>query len=49
MDDAPWAPVFNEQRYVIHSPRIGGSEAMFLDPVRTPLVNYEHVYATDGQ
>jgi peptide/nickel transport system substrate-binding protein/oligopeptide transport system substrate-binding protein len=49
MDDAPWAPVFNEQRYVIHSPRIGGSEAMFLDPVRTPLVNYEHVYATDAQ
>src|SRR5690606_41495094 len=24
MEDAPWAPVFNEQRFTMHSERIGG-------------------------
>ena len=25
MEDAPWAPVFNEQRFTYHSPKIGGA------------------------
>ena len=28
MDDAPWAPVFNEQRYTMKSPRMGGADAV---------------------
>ncbi|MEX1108060.1 MAG: ABC transporter substrate-binding protein [Dongiaceae bacterium] len=48
MDDAPWAPVFNEQRFTMHSPRIGGEDALFVDPVHIP-VNYNHVYATELQ
>ena len=26
MDDAPWAPVFNEQRFTMKSPRMGGDD-----------------------
>ncbi|GEO38338.1 peptide ABC transporter substrate-binding protein [Skermanella aerolata] len=48
MEDAPWAPVFNEQRFTMHSARMGGPDAIFVDPVHIP-VNYEHVYATDVQ
>jgi ABC-type transport system substrate-binding protein len=48
MDDAPWAPVFNEQRFTMHSPRIGGEDALFVDPVHIP-VNYSHIFATDVQ
>ncbi|MEZ5666689.1 MAG: ABC transporter substrate-binding protein [Alphaproteobacteria bacterium] len=48
MDDAPWAPVFNEQRFTFHSERIGGPDAIFVDPVHIP-VNYDHVYALDAQ
>jgi peptide/nickel transport system substrate-binding protein/oligopeptide transport system substrate-binding protein len=48
MEDAPWAPVFNEQRFTMHSARLGGPDAIFVDPVHIP-VNYEHVYATDVQ
>lgn len=43
MDDAPWAPVFNEQRFTMHSPRLGGSDSIFVDPVHIP-VNYDHVF-----
>ncbi len=48
MADAPWAPVFNEKAYVIHSARIQGPEGVFADPIHIP-VNYDAVYATDAQ
>jgi len=49
MDDAPWAPVFNEQRFTMHSDRIAGeTDAIFVDPVHIP-VHYDTVYATDVQ
>ncbi len=48
MDDAPWIPVFDEVRYTMHTPRIGGDPALFNDPIHIP-VNYEYVYATDAQ
>jgi peptide/nickel transport system substrate-binding protein/oligopeptide transport system substrate-binding protein len=48
MEDAPWAPVFNEQRFTMHSPRVGGDPALFVDPVHIP-VHYDAVYATDAQ
>jgi oligopeptide transport system substrate-binding protein len=47
-DDAPWVPVFNEIRYTIHTPRVGGADALFVDPVHVP-VNYSYIYATDVQ
>jgi oligopeptide transport system substrate-binding protein len=47
-DDAAWAPVFNEERYTMHTARIGGADALFVDPVHVP-VNYNAVYATDVQ
>lgn len=43
MDDAPWAPVFNEQRFTMFADRLGGADAIFVDPVHIP-VNYDHVY-----
>jgi peptide/nickel transport system substrate-binding protein len=43
MKDAPWVPVFNEQRFIIRSKRLGGADALFVDPVRIPI-NYDHVY-----
>ena len=46
MDDAPWAPVFNEVRFAMHSPRIGGEDIFFADPIHIP-VNYDYVYAKD--
>jgi ABC-type transport system substrate-binding protein len=46
--DAPWAPVFNEQRFTMHSARIGGEDALFVDPVHIP-VHYDYVYAKDAQ
>jgi oligopeptide transport system substrate-binding protein len=48
MADAPWAPIFNEKAYVIHSARITGPEGIFADPIHIP-VNYDEVYATDAQ
>jgi ABC-type transport system substrate-binding protein len=48
MDDAPWAPVFNEQRFTYHSPNIGGPDSIFVDPVHIP-VHYDYVHATDAQ
>ena len=48
MDDAPWAPIFNEQRFTMHSPNIGGDDSLFVDPVHIP-VNYVHVYAVSAQ
>jgi oligopeptide transport system substrate-binding protein len=48
MADAPWVPVFNEERYTIHTARIGGDPSLFVDPVHIP-VNYNAIYATDAQ
>jgi ABC-type transport system substrate-binding protein len=48
MDDAPWVPVFNEQRFTIRSARLGGDDVLFVDPVHVP-VNYDNVYAKDVQ
>ncbi len=46
MEDAPWAPVFNEERFTIKSPRMGGEDPLFVDPVSIP-VNYDYVYVTE--
>ncbi len=48
MDDAPWVPVFNEVRFTMHSPRVGGDMIFFADPIHIP-VHYEYIYATDVQ
>jgi len=48
MDDAPWVPVFNETRFAMHSPRIGGKDIYFADPIHIP-VHYEYVYAKDAE
>ena len=48
MEDAPWAPVFNEQRFTMKSARMGGADNLYVDPVHIP-VNYDHVYVTDVQ
>ncbi|HQY44432.1 MAG TPA: ABC transporter substrate-binding protein [Paracoccaceae bacterium] len=46
MEDAPWAPVFNEERYTMKSPRMGGDDNLYVDPVSIP-VNYDYVYVTE--
>ncbi len=43
MAQAPWVPVFNEERYTIKSERMGGADALFVDPVSIP-VNYDYVF-----
>lgn len=48
MEDAPWAPIFNEERFTIRSERIGGDDKLFVDPVHIP-VHYDPVYARDVQ
>ncbi len=48
MDDAPWAPVFHEQRFTMKSDRLGGPDAIFVDPVHIP-VHYDEVYIKHGQ
>lgn len=48
MEDAPWVPVFNEQRYTMKSERMGGADALYVDPVSIP-VNYDYVYVKDVQ
>jgi peptide/nickel transport system substrate-binding protein/oligopeptide transport system substrate-binding protein len=48
MADAPWAPVFNEKAYIIHSKRIDGPAGAFADPIHIPI-NYDELYATDAQ
>jgi peptide/nickel transport system substrate-binding protein len=44
MEDAPWAPVFNEQRFTYHSDAIAGPDRLFVDPVHIP-VNYDYIHA----
>jgi ABC-type transport system substrate-binding protein len=48
MEDAPWAPVFNEQRFTMKSDRLGGPDAIFVDPVHIP-VHYDYVWAKDAE
>ena len=48
MEDAPWVPVFNEQRFTMRSAKLGGPDAIFVDPVHVP-VNYDFVYSNDVQ
>jgi peptide/nickel transport system substrate-binding protein/oligopeptide transport system substrate-binding protein len=48
MDDAPWAPVFNEQRFTMHSPRMAGDQSLYVDPVHIPIA-YDYVFVTDAQ
>ncbi len=43
MEQAPWVPVFNEERYTMKSARMGGEDALYVDPVSIP-VNYDYVY-----
>jgi ABC-type transport system substrate-binding protein len=43
MADAPWVPVFNEERYTMKSERMGGEDALYVDPVSIP-VNYDYVW-----
>lgn len=43
MEDAPWAPVFNEQRFTMKSERMGGADNLYVDPVSIPI-NYDYVY-----
>ncbi|MBC8128786.1 MAG: ABC transporter substrate-binding protein [Rhizobiaceae bacterium] len=42
MADAPWVPVFNEKRYTMKSARMGGDDALYVDPINTPM-NYRYV------
>lgn len=46
MAEAPWVPVFNEQRYTMKSERMGGADALYVDPVSIP-VNYDYVFVTE--
>jgi ABC-type transport system substrate-binding protein len=46
MAQAPWVPVFNEQRYTMKSPRMGGADNLYVDPVSIP-VNYDYVFVTE--
>ncbi len=46
MEDAPWVPIFNEQRFTMRSARMGGDDALYVDPVSIP-VNYDYVYVTE--
>ncbi|PQV53804.1 peptide/nickel transport system substrate-binding protein [Defluviimonas denitrificans] len=46
MEDAPWVPVFNEERYTMKSERMGGADNLYVDPVSIP-VNYDYVYVTE--
>ena len=48
MKDAPWVPIFNEQRFTYHSARLGGDASLFTDPIHIP-VNYDYIFAKDVQ
>ncbi|WP_282606080.1 ABC transporter substrate-binding protein [Pelagibius sp. Alg239-R121] len=47
-EEAPWVPIFNEQRFTIRSSRLDGPEGIFVDPVHIP-VHYDHVYDKGAQ
>ena len=46
MEDAPWVPVFNEQRFTMKSDRLGGADALFVDPVHIPVA-YNDIFIKD--
>jgi peptide/nickel transport system substrate-binding protein len=48
MEDAPWVPVFNEQRFTLVSDNIAGDDSLFVDPVHIP-VNYDYIHAATGE
>jgi peptide/nickel transport system substrate-binding protein/oligopeptide transport system substrate-binding protein len=48
MEDAPWAPVFNEQRFTMRSKRMAGDDSLYVDPVHIPI-NYDSVSVSDGK
>lgn len=48
MDHAPWVPVFNEQRFNMHSKNVDGDKNAFLDPVHIPF-NYGYIYSNAAQ
>ncbi|SHI84685.1 peptide/nickel transport system substrate-binding protein [Palleronia salina] len=48
MEDAPWVPIFNEQRFTLHSDNVTGDDSLFVDPVHIP-VNYDYIYSTGAQ
>ncbi|MGH6932730.1 MAG: ABC transporter substrate-binding protein [Dongiaceae bacterium] len=48
LTDAPWAPIFNEQRFTFHSARLGGDPKLYTDPIHIP-VNYDYIFAKDAQ
>jgi hypothetical protein len=48
MEDAPWAPVFNEQRYTLRASHLDGPEGIFVDPVHIP-VHYDYVFVKNAQ
>lgn len=48
MEDAPWAPIFNEQQFTIKSDKLGGPDAIFVDPINIP-VNYDYVFDKNVQ
>ncbi|PXX89119.1 peptide ABC transporter substrate-binding protein [Marinobacter vulgaris] len=43
MADAPWVPIFNEQRFTVRSERMAGDESLYVDPVHVP-VNYDYIW-----
>ena len=38
----PWVPIFNEQRVTVHSKRMGGDDALYVDG-HVP-VNYDYIW-----
>ncbi|MEI4232969.1 ABC transporter substrate-binding protein [Roseovarius sp. D22-M7] len=48
MEDAPWVPVFNEQRFTLHSTNVAGDDSLFVDPVHIP-VNYDYIHAAEAE
>jgi peptide/nickel transport system substrate-binding protein/oligopeptide transport system substrate-binding protein len=42
MADAPWIPIFNEQRVVVRSKRMGGEPQIYIDPTR--VLNYDALW-----
>ncbi|THF87014.1 ABC transporter substrate-binding protein [Deinococcus sp. KSM4-11] len=41
-DQAVWVPIFHEVRYMMHSDRLQGTEAEFVDPIH--LIGYERLW-----
>ncbi len=48
MEDAPWVPIFNEQRFTLVSDKMRGDDSLFADPVHIP-VNYDYVWSSEAE